>query len=760
MENQLCSVCSRLDVAQYFRQEKNVQKDENGYARAARGSIPFKPLLEVYSTMKACNFCGLVLAALCRRYEPETWKTPDDFVKAHIKFGKDRVVYLFSYRCAEDFYRERNYPSSNGEHEGSAVKVCFRLGIGLRVPTDTFVPYIDHAGTIQLLNTSCQGLNLHPQFHGRLINPAKADLELARRWLKECENEHQSRCDKPSGIVNHTSVALHPLDLRIVDVQRMCLVTMPQRSRYVALSYRWAASAECFKTTTSNVDELHIVDSLKHIFQHLPATVQDAIGCTRKLGERYIWIDALCIIQDNNKDFMRYTSQMHRIYNNSLVTIIAAPSDGALCTQSNGLPGYRARSMHFPQNIARIQGLDLCTPYTSVSATILRAPWNTRAWTFQEELLSRRRLYFTTFQLFFQCSCGVFCEDTIGESRSPQAYIYPESSLSNLTCLYADEKGFNIRHQQLSYDKFTSTNEIMDTYANLVDIYTARHLSDQSDAIAALEGVLSVLSTTMDTEFVYGIPLCCFNQALLWMAREPNRRRTIVRDRRHTEPFPTWTWAGWQNYSNYLTGFSGYIRPEVDWFLIAKSGDVTQLPVREYWKPEDPESQSFNNTRHKSVRPTITFAELFVNGSKPFEQFKAEDLNSCSLGCPGSIACFQIRGNTVEMDEDDISNWCDFDNLVISDSEHKAVGSILMEKNWLHGCKQPSDFEFMLLSRSSWVDNTAELDETAFPMNDWCFINVMLVERHGNIVGRLGIGTIHENAWIAADPVPMLLQLR
>lgn len=206
-----------------------------------------------------------------------------------------------------------------------------------------------------------------------------------------------------------------------------------------------------------------------------------------------------------------------------------------------------------------------------------------------------------------------------------------------------------------------------------------------------------------------------------------------------------------------MTGFVGDIRPEIDWFLVTKAGDIAHFVPTGCW---DPVVEPFDELRHRNVRPTIEFPEQFTNGTRLLAQLNPEDLDSCSLGCRSNIACFQVRGNTVGMDDNNISNWREFDNLVISDSKSQPVGSILMEKTWLDKVKHQSHFEFLLLSRSSRVENTVQLDETVFPVNSWCLVNVMLVERQENTVGRLGIGVIHENAWVAADPMSLLFRLK
>ena len=97
------------------------------------------------------------------------------------------------------------------------------------------------------------------------------------------------------------------------------------RGKYCTLSYRWTTSS-LLVTTTANL-ELH---KSRISLSDLPPTLRDAIIVTRKLGVRYLWIDALCIIQDSPEDWQEQASQMHEVYRNAWVNISAdIPLSGA-----------------------------------------------------------------------------------------------------------------------------------------------------------------------------------------------------------------------------------------------------------------------------------------------------------------------------------------------------------------------------------------------------------------------------------------------
>lgn len=123
---------------------------------------------------KTCDLCRIILAALYKNFEPQYWRTPEVYITWISKYVKNPKVYLYSYRYAED----SRPPNKEGEE--TAVYQCFRLGIGLALLDDS-VPFISRAGTLQLQATSCDRLNLNPDFHGRIIDPERANMQLAKK---------------------------------------------------------------------------------------------------------------------------------------------------------------------------------------------------------------------------------------------------------------------------------------------------------------------------------------------------------------------------------------------------------------------------------------------------------------------------------------------------------------------------------------------------------------------------------------------------
>jgi len=152
--------------------------------------------------------------------------------------------------------------------------------------------------------------------------PAMADCRLFRKWMAMCNESHYD-CSE------HTRSGAR---LRFVDVKQMCITEINEDDKflvpYVALSYVWG-NANTLLLTRAN----HIILTQQQalLSVDIPLTISDAILMTEKLGQRYLWVDSLCIIQDDKNDVSRFIHLMDIVYSNSEVTIVAASGADAEC---------------------------------------------------------------------------------------------------------------------------------------------------------------------------------------------------------------------------------------------------------------------------------------------------------------------------------------------------------------------------------------------------------------------------------------------
>lgn len=171
-------------------------------------------------------------------------------------------------------------------------------------------------------------------FLGQHVATRQSSTALIKSWLDRCCRDHEDRC----GYVPSADAAkiLKQAYFGVIDLQDMRLTTLPEGSRYVALSYTWGG-IEFYQTRKSNVRALQANGGIERVLGMLPQTMKDAMGLARDLGERYFWVDAICIVQDSTSTWQLNANVMDQIYNNAYFTICAADGSDAKA----GLVSYR-----------------------------------------------------------------------------------------------------------------------------------------------------------------------------------------------------------------------------------------------------------------------------------------------------------------------------------------------------------------------------------------------------------------------------------
>ncbi|OJD35300.1 heterokaryon incompatibility [Diplodia corticola] len=358
-------------------------------------------------------------------------------------------------------------------------------------------------------------------FLGRYIPSAGKNHALVKRWLSICDEHHQGLCrvEKDHRFQEMISKPF----FGVVDVHQMCLTALPKEDRYIALSYMWG-SENMYTTKLSNIANHKEPGGLEKAFRSLPHVIRDAIQLVRSLGERYLWVDSLCIVQDSPRSWQHNSKVMDLVYGNAHLTICAADGNGPL----DGLKGIH------PERVIR-QYDETCAPGVRLMVSHLaetyieESTWNTRAWTFQERLLSRRCLIFTGSRIYFQCHSTAMSEDIIAEC--PQHAWSLELVHSPLQLL--DELG----------------TRALRVYVACVEMYTRRTLGRPKDILAAFSGLENSIGGKMGSPFVFGLPSSHFDLALLWEADGPVRlrKKKDKEDDADYGPiqFPTWSWCGW-----------------------------------------------------------------------------------------------------------------------------------------------------------------------------------------------------------------------
>ncbi|KUJ08268.1 HET-domain-containing protein, partial [Mollisia scopiformis] len=236
----------------------------------------------------------------------------------------------------------------------------------------------EHTGHIFLLHES-QRYN-QSFFEPKLLRPC-FDHELAKHWLDYCSKNHKSCQDDADEV--------EVLKLIDCSLNSPAVVPAPRAAKYIALSYVWGSPKKLPDVQTADLSP----DDSK-----FSKTIRDAITATQQLGVQYLWVDKHCINQDDAQEKHNQISRMDRIYRGAVATIIAVAGNNA----DHGLPGV-GDTFREQQPVAICQDFTLMSTMTHPHSSITSSSWNSRAWTFQESVLSRRRLVFTENQIYFEC---------------------------------------------------------------------------------------------------------------------------------------------------------------------------------------------------------------------------------------------------------------------------------------------------------------------------------------------------------------------
>jgi Heterokaryon incompatibility protein (HET) len=286
--------------------------------------------------------------------------------------------------------------------------------------------------------------------------------------------------------------------------------------KYAALSYCWGGDQPITATKTA-------LDLLSQFipFSELPTCLQDAVITAWRLSLRLLWVDSLCVVQDDPGDIAREIAKMPQIYNNAHVTISAARS-------SSSHDGF-LHDLSVPSAQAAIFKIPFHCPDTLFGSIILFQepggvhlynPVDKRAWTLQEHVLSRRVLKYGTHQLSWSCLIEEqYEEDDAGSnwwSRRDQRM----SALRNLL------RG--------SVDR---TEPKKEEWEKVVADYTSRKLSVPSDRLLAISGIAKVYGDQTKDQYLAGLWLSDLPFSLLWEISSP------LQPRPPEYRAPSWSWA-------------------------------------------------------------------------------------------------------------------------------------------------------------------------------------------------------------------------
>jgi len=305
----------------------------------------------------------------------------------------------------------------------------------------------------------------------------------------------------------------------------------------VTLSYRWGDPSTITQTTTETVtqfeDQLPL-ESLSKIFR-------DAIEFTRTIGIKYIWIDSLCIVQDDIQEKAREISAMSAIYEGSVLTLSATLStsgDSDLLSDHHYFDLIKVSETKNGEPFALYVTDQTFSDFTK---DVPNGVLGGRAWCFQERLLSRRLLHFGRDQLHWECFEGIWSECSTnrqwydeftsiddGELRTSLHSYYTFSDKPSAVVIGPIEEGGTARLDTEWNKALASSNElpqdpysgekrkVYDAWYQAVSAYTNRQLTSYWDKLPALAGAAVRFNVVIRDSYGAGIWSDDLPQGLLW----------------------------------------------------------------------------------------------------------------------------------------------------------------------------------------------------------------------------------------------------
>ena len=330
------------------------------------------------------------------------------------------------------------------------------------------------------------------------------DLSPVRQWLSQCDkSDTHAKCKATA--IEWTDFP--GINFRLIDSKRRCIIdTGEDVPPFIVLSYVWGGDQP--KLTSSTAALLKGEGGLDKVWDSIPTTIRDAISVCQELGERYLWVDALCITQDSSKDRRIQVLRMRQIYASAKCTIAAVSSMAA----SEGLMPKTKRS-----------SAGGCQSEAELDELVDNAPWSTRGWCYQEKVLSHRMIFFTSSGVYLQCQEGTF---------NSQGALLPPSPNGNVG-------KFNQVGAMLPTS--LAEDDDLEAYLSAVEYFSQRKVTMRGDKMNAFQGVLQRYSKSMNGQasaFSFGLPVFAFDQTFCW-------RTTLHSPAARNDAFPSWSWLGW-----------------------------------------------------------------------------------------------------------------------------------------------------------------------------------------------------------------------
>jgi hypothetical protein len=385
----------------------------------------------------------------------------------------------------------------------------------------------------------------------------ESTVKVVSRWLNSCQ-KHAGCAERP-GFLPRRLLELPadgPPKPKLVETSALKLLSVPN---YTTLSHCWGVPklhAPPLRTTKSTYE----ARTRGIEWEHLPTVFRDAIVLTRALGCRYLWIDSLCIVQDDEQDWIEQSALMADIYSYGYLNIAAAATKGPsgslfherqelVCFNADRVPQFQPNTTHVvPPPAATIAPVQVRRSHQHTHACVLGhmlnggdaiCPLLRRGWVFQERLLSRRTVFFANSEMLWQCQERTCCE--CGGVENDAAVSLRLGHAEPAVPRVQGSAGIEDEKIQQRFAAVTggrcSAQQVRDLWHDVVQQYSVTRLTQESDRPYAVAGIARRMHEATGDTYLAGLWLEDLPRGLLWYGlllwshgawRRPGR--------------PTWSW--------------------------------------------------------------------------------------------------------------------------------------------------------------------------------------------------------------------------
>lgn len=427
--------------------------------------------------------------------------------------------------------------------------------------TDPYV-WIKAGGSGKIVShfTFLKGLG----WNDRAIRSTSTDGEpgLWRKWFKECTDSHPECCAIEQKLPKFSPDRL--IEIVIDDNQNTCGWKLTCRTDvgtvpYLTLSHCWGFSLHLCLQQANYASFLK-----KNALTNLPKTYQEAFKITVSLGFRFIWIDSMCIIQDDtdSKDWKTQSSMMGTIYENASCNVAATwamdGNDGCFTVRDPALinspmvslPGPEPnRSSQYRVSIPEVYNQD-----------ITDAPLNSRGWVAQERYLSKRQLSFSARQVYWECKGLVASEQFV--AGIPDALVEDKDAYGGVPP--GVKPSMNLDDNE----------SLRKAWIALISYYSGLKFTRSSDKLIALAGLVRRMREATGDEYLAGLWRKDLHRQLCWATDLSDVGADKRLDRVRISPYvaPTWSWT---SIGAWISPDIIHVNPDLDILSCVEILDVT-----------------------------------------------------------------------------------------------------------------------------------------------------------------------------------------